>query len=220
MDIRLSVAVMHHPARGDELLRRCILAVLDSATDDLVHDMGPAVDPCPDGPRSPWRTASKAWRETPLDCTHRLVLQDDALPCADFLPRLHTAIEAAPDVPLALFFGVGSFPLGIYRYADACRAGEDRYPLPHVGWVPCVALVLPRDQALDLGSFHLPHHDRPSVADDEVVMEWAHARGLTCYATCPSLVDHDDAAESLMGTDPTRIRRAVMFADELDRAIW
>lgn len=217
--IDLSIAIQHHPSRPD--LPGRLLDELGYPEDHMSDEHCEVVwDPDRDGPRSPWRTAQLAWRLTPDSCTHRLVIQDDALPCAYFREKIHAAITANPAVPLVLFFGVGSYPLGIHAYIDSCTQGDALYPLPHVGWVPCVALVMPREMALDLGSFYLPHHDRPSVADDEVVMEWAHSRGITCYATCPSLVDHDDSAESLMGTDPTRIRRAVVFADELDRAIW
>jgi hypothetical protein len=205
--ISLSIAVTHHPSRPE--LRQRVAEQLGArpATQAGVFHFEVVDDPEPMGAPSPWRTAKLAWSRTPSWCTHRLVIQDDAIPCDGFWSRVIAAIERTPDAPLALFFGQNSYHLGIQAY-QAC---DGVYALPATGWVPTVALVLPRDQALDLAGFYLPHHDRPSVADDEVVLEWAYARGLTSYATRPSLVDHDDSQPSLMGTDPTRVRRAVEF---------
>lgn len=202
--LNLSIAVTHHPARPE--LRSRVATQLGAWGSPSHFEV--VEDPEPLGAPSPWRTAKLAWSRTPGWCTHRVVIQDDAILATGFVAKLRAAIERTPDAPLALFFGQNSYHLGIQAY-QACNGV---YALPATGWVPTVALVLPRDLALDLAAFYLPHHDRPSVADDEVVLEWAYARGLTSYATRPSLVDHDDSQASLMGTDPTRIRRAVEFA--------
>lgn len=201
--IQLSIAIQHHPSRPGlpARLARRLGAIGAPSHFEVVKD------PDPDGPPNPWRTARLAWQRTPPWATHRLVVQDDAIPARDWQKRTIAAITAHPDEPLALFFGQNSYHLGIAAY-QAC---DGFYALPQTGWVPCVALCLPREQALDLGSFHLPHHDRPSVADDEVVLEWAHSRGLHALATRPSIFDHDDSQASLMGTDATRIRSAVEF---------
>lgn len=201
--VNLSLAVQHHPSRPE--LRTSIarqLGTLVGQTHVEIVD-----DPEPMGAPSPWRCARVAWQTTPPWCTHRLVVQDDAILCANFWQRTVALIERYPTDVLSLFFGQNSYHLGVAAYRDA----HELYPLPLVGWVPCVALLMPRDLALDLGAFELPHHARASVADDEVVCEWAHSRGLTAYATRPSLVDHDDSQPSLMGTDPTRVRAAVEF---------
>lgn len=228
MDIRLSLAIQHHPDRrhlpprllrwlgypADHMNDEVVEVVVDPRRDLWSSSLGtlgtfPAADP------SPWRCARLAWRLAPETCTHRVVLQDDAIPCHDFHEQLTSAIAERPDDALCLFFGQNSYQLDIGSYSSHVAAGERFYALPSIGWVPCVGLALPRDQALDLGSFYLPHHQRSSVADDEVVCEWAHARGRTVYALAPSIVDHDDSQPSLMGTDPTRIRSAVAFRGAL-----
>lgn len=212
--MRLSIAVQHHPARPelpDRLLG--LLGVPNSrhAYVDVV------CDPEPFSPPSPWRCAREAWRRTPDDCTHRLVIQDDALPCADFLNRVAERVADMPDAPLAFFFGRNSYPLDLLGYQQALERCEEWWPLPHQGWVPAVCVALPRDQALDLAEFELPHHERPSVADDEVMLEWCVARGLTAYASIPSLVEHDDSAVSTMGGHVGHIRQAVCFAADYVR---
>lgn len=169
-------------------------------------------DPTPEGVPSPWRTAQYAWSITPDDATHRLVIQDDAIPCAGFLDRLAATIHAKPDAPLALFFGINAFPLDLVAYETALRSCEPFYAIPHgAPWIPCVGLVLPAGHAHDLARWGAgaPH----PAADDRIVGEWAHARGVQVYATCPSLVDHDDEAPSLMGGSALQIRRAFCFAD-------
>lgn len=202
--IRLSVAIQHHPARP-ELPERLVEQLAMGPLVELV------VDPEPFGPASPWRTAREAWRRTPDWCTHRLVIQDDALPCDGFRRRALEAIAEHPDEPVSFFYGLNSYPLDMQGYRDAYDTGKAWFALPLQGWVPCVALCLPRAMALDLAEFHLPHHDRDHVADDEVVLEWCAARGYSCMATVPSLVNHDDLATSTMGGHVDRPRGAYVF---------
>lgn len=206
--IRLSIAIQHHPARPELPARlREQLAPFGAAHIETV------VDPEPFGPASPWRTNRLAWELTPYACTHRLVIQDDAVPCKGFLQKARQAIAEHPDEPVSFFYGLNSYPLDMQGYSAALAAGEGWFPLPRQGWVPCVALVLPRDMAWDVAGFSLPHHQRDHVADDEVILEWCVARGLSAWATVPSLVDHDDLAVSTMGGHQNTDRRAFAFID-------
>lgn len=218
--MELSIAIQHHVARP-ELPDRLMRMILDTLVEDSILDgfhIETVPDPDPFGAPSPWRTAKLAWcRAAAAGFSHCMVIQDDAIPCAAFVELVAERIAEKPDDPLAFFFGRNSFPLDMLGYQSALASCERWWPLPCQGWVPCVCVVLPRDQALDLAGFHLPHHDRPSVADDEVMMEWTHARGLTAYATIPSLVEHDDSAVSTMGGHKDTIRQAVCFADNYVR---
>lgn len=214
--ISLSIAVQHHPSRPG--LPGRLASLLGEMGNPSHYEV--VTDPEPDAAPSPWRTAQLAWERTPLWCTHRLVLQDDAIPCSEWRARVLAAIEQHPDEPLCMFVGQNAYPLGIQNYLAALAAGDEFYALPRTAFVPCVALVLQREQALDLSRFHLPHHDRPSVADDEVIVEWCHARGLSAIATVPSLFDHDDSQVSLMGTDPLRVRGAIAFDTRAARVVW
>lgn len=54
-----------------------------------------------------WYTAKKAWlAPLPEGTTHRLVLQDDALVCNDFVETVNKIVETFPDVAWALNGGV------------------------------------------------------------------------------------------------------------------
>lgn len=210
---RLSVAIQHHPSRPG--LPERLLGRLDYFRGQTMCDAGMidlVTDPEPDAVASPWRTAHHAWSTTPPGCTHRLVIQDDAVPCAGFLDRLAAVIAAKPTAPLALFFGIHSYPLDMVAYETALRSCAPFYALPTgAPWVPCVALVLPRTMALSVAAWGAarPH----PMADDRIIGEWAHDQGVQVYATCPSLVDHDDEAPSLMGGSGLQVRRAFCFAD-------
>jgi hypothetical protein len=198
--------------RVERLLNR-----LDYFAGQAIMDAGGftlAADPDPDGVPSPWRSARVAWAAA--TGTHHLVIQDDAIPCANFLDRVAQVIDEKPGDPIALFFGVHSFPLDLVAYESALRSCDAFYPIPYAApWIPHVAVVMPRDHAHDLAAWGAarPH----PMADDRILGEWAHAQDVQVYATCPSLVDHDDEAPSLMGGSALQVRRAFCFADRYVR---
>jgi hypothetical protein len=203
-DVRLSVAIQHHPARPD-LLKRLLgdlAAELDAAGPRPFHTLEVEVvaDPDPHGDPSPWRTAKLAWALTPPWCTHRLVIQDDAMPCTDFLWAAVEAIRHRPAALVSFFMGwAGTW------MASAMRAQADTsswYLHPDRSWLPHVALAMPRELAVDLAVW-VPPDVRDRRADDEAVAWWSQERrtrgvGVDCWVTIPSLVQHDDDAPSTM----------------------
>lgn len=157
-------------------------------------------DPEPDGPRNPWRTAREAWRLTPDDCTHRLVIQEDVKPCPRFLFHVKRALEAKPDRITSFFLGTNAtvtwreMLIADARGAHWCQGFTN-------SWIPALALCIPQRLCASLASYE--DGTRP-VADDDVYGRWAREHGLPWYATIPSLVDHDDTAPSLM-RDPASL---------------
>lgn len=184
--VRVSYAVMSHPARPDLLPR--LLGELEAmgVTAEAV------VDPEPFGPTSPWRCAREAWARTPEDCTHRLVLQDDAIPCDAFPTGVLAALTAQPAHPVSFFVNWLGHQCGRAQ-AEALERCDALCWLPMNGWYPTVALALPRHMALDLAAWQTP---RPQIADDAVVAQWANARRIKVLQTAPSLVQHDEDAPS------------------------
>ena len=211
--IRLSVAIQHHPSRAElpKRLRRAMrnpgrVRYQDGPLIEVIHD------PDPSGPPNPWRAARECWRRTPDWCTHRLVIQDDALPCRRFLYHAQRAIAARPDRITAFY--VGTNAVLTYRRmlvaAQDCTAWVEG---DRTGWVPCIALAMPRALALSLAEFH---DGTEPVADDDVVGRWCREHGLPWYATIPSLVDHDDDAPSLMKTQWAGRRVAACWVGQAD----
>jgi hypothetical protein len=151
-------------------------------------------DPEPDGERNPWRCAREAWRRTPPGCTHRLVVQEDVLPCPRFLYHARRALAAKPDRITSFFLGTNA----TVTWRDMLIAdarGAHWVEGSRAGWVPALALAIPARLVPSLVEFD--DGTRP-VADDDVYGRWIREHGLPWYATIPSLVDHDDDAPSLM----------------------
>jgi hypothetical protein len=160
-------------------------------------------DPEPNEERNPWRTARECWKHTPDDCTHRLVLQDDIIPCRRFLDHARRALAARPSRITSFYLGMNA----TLTYRSMLVAAQDcsAWVLGSTdSWVPCLALAIPRDLTASLAEFD--DGTRP-VADDDVVGRWCRWHGLPWYATIPSLVDHDDDAPSLMRSDWANGRR-------------
>lgn len=184
--LRVSIAVMHHLSRPEVLARLEADLAAMSLEYEVVHD------PEPYGPTNPWRTARLAWAGTPAKCTHRLVLQDDAIPCEHFAEGLELALTAQPAAPVSFFVNWLGHQCGRAQQ-EALERCDTWCRLPMNGWYPTVALALPRAMALDLAAWETP---RPIIADDAVVAQWANHRRIAILQTCPSLVQHDEEAPS------------------------
>lgn len=209
--VRVSYAVMSHPARP-ELLPR-LLGELEA----MGVDAEPVVDPEPYAETNPWRCAREAWARTPADCTHRLVLQDDAIPCDGFPEGVQAALTAQPASPVSFFVNWLGHQCG-QAQADALARCDAWAWLPMNGWYPTVALALPKAMALELARWKTP---RPIIADDAVVAQWANARHVRVLQTCPSLVQHDEDAPSTITAHMDARRRggraaAVCFIGDVD----
>lgn len=210
--IRLSVAIMAHPSRIDlaQRLRRSLRNNRERVLIDLV------LDPDPDGPRNPWRTARLAWQRTPPGCTHRLVLQEDTLPCPHFLKHARRALRAKPSRIVSFYLGTNAIVTWRQMLIADAR-GAAWVEGFAASWVPALALAVPVELVASLAEFD--DGTRP-VADDEVYGRWTREHRLPWYATIPSLVDHDDDAPSLMRDPYARgVRRAACPIGETDPAL-
>lgn len=211
--VKISVAIQHHPRRPDLPKRlRAALHPLDSSKRSSTR-IEVVSDPDPDGELNPWRTARQCWLGTPEWCSHRLVIQDDAAPCRDFLAHVKRALTAKPD-RVASFY-LGWMPSVTARDALVAQRWGASWVRGHASsWVPCIALAIPQPLCRSLGEYD---DGTTPIADDDVVGRWCRALGLPWYATMPSLCDHDDDAPSLM-RDPraTGERRAMNFIGDGD----
>lgn len=170
--IRLSTAIMTHPARlPDALALRDKLPELDARI---------VVDPAPhEGPNA-MRTARLAWQAMPPWATHYLLLQDDALPCEDFPAHLLRAIAARPADAISVYAEWGcdtSYSVRLAALAGSAWAEVvDDY-------VPTVGAVLPAPLAADFGRFTAysgPH-------DDVALRRFLAVAGVRAFVTVPNL---------------------------------
>lgn len=172
----LSAAVMAHPRRAelvDDLLTR-----LDRPT--------PVVwDRCNDRHDTGIRALLAADRTK----SHHLVIQDDALPCMDLLASIERALEYVPDGHPACFYvgRVRPFRSRIERMVRvAGGASWLRFPGPY--WGP--AIVVPTEALDELAEWWHSPKGKGVTNYDRRIARFFQRRGVDCWYSWPSLVDH------------------------------
>jgi hypothetical protein len=111
-------------------------------------------------------------------------------------------IEARPDDPICLF--LSWLPRGVMVDAlNAAKRGERFVRYRVSKFVPAIAIIWPRAKAehfLEWSSTAiLPGHPNRVASDDAVIAEWHRRNQMTIWVTMPSLVQHPDEVESLIG---------------------
>lgn len=223
--MRLSLGVQHHISRPRQLeqLRRLLRHELEQYDADergtlLVDGAGVRFDVSMDDvmhePPSPWRGSRKAWAATPVWATHRLVLQDDVLPCADFVWGAIEAIRHRPNGMVAFY--QGHFPQGESIPAMQGPPATHWHLWRYGGFVPCVALAMPAHLARSLSRYTPPNPERPTIADDEAIARFVdqeryEGRWVDVWCTVPSLAQHDDDAPSTIVAHRPYARTAACF---------
>ncbi|MFJ9518893.1 hypothetical protein ACIRPK_11580 [Kitasatospora sp. NPDC101801] len=199
---RISLAVMHHPARAAALPR------LAAACAPL--PVTPVADPCPLGPPSPLRTAKLAWAAVPPGATHHVVLQDDVTPVPGFAAQLTAVLTARPRDAVALYVNWNS-PYNAYLARRAAVAGSPWAPLAPREWVPTLGLALPAAAARGLAAYLAEFPDELKD-DDELIVRYCAEAGLTVLAAVPHLLEHQ-AGPSLAGNGEHGARHAAVPTD-------
>jgi hypothetical protein len=200
----LRVAITHVP--GSPLRDETVAKQLDLIPDAIV-----ITDPEREGV---WPTTVRAYEAIAADpgnATHALVLQDDMLPCGSFVPNTLAAVEAVPDYAVSLF----SMRKGVQdaaargdrwvRTVDGVWGGSTVIP---IGWVRpflrwCEKIVRP--------SFK---HDDSRLYAYIVLESLGHV-----WHTCPPLLQHVGASDSLLGQN-NRNRIASSWDADLPVLDW
>lgn len=212
-DYALDVRIQTHPSR----LARAIALMRQIEKQEHDPDEGTAPvtiqvmqDPDPDSPlRSPWRSAQRCWR-APASAPWKLVLQDDVILCDGFLGKVLAALAEKRD-SLVTFY-VGRYPNSAARNVVAALESGSRWAdIELENWTPCLALAMPSEWGYDLAAYTDRRSFPPGfVADDAIISHWRQEMGhRACWATVPSLVDHDNGVPSLMMTDANTQRMAI-----------
>jgi hypothetical protein len=205
--IGIDLVVQAHPARSD---------LAEALAGEIAGRV--CYDPEPESPvKSPWRTYRHCIETAPPDASHLVVIQEDATACAGFVAAARAAIAARPDRVIVLCV-TGNPPRHRLAVMKACERGAPWADLEYAHWLPAIAVAWPAGVARDLVAWVDEQNYPPRfVADDEIAGRFLRARGITAVATVPSLVDHDDVAQSIMsrrrrhGMDPGR--RAFLYID-------
>lgn len=186
----VDVLVMAHPKRADQ-------------AEKLAADVNARI--VWDQRDDEWDTGSRAWAAADPSTDWACVLQDDALPVADFRRHLTDVLEVAPRTAVGLYVGTGR------PYPDRVTCAVAEADRVDAAWLGCdgllwgVAVALPVDHITPMlewaSSSRLPY--------DQRIGAWyrlQHHRVLYCW---PSLVDHADGPRLVTTSGPpTCARRA------------
>lgn len=194
---RVSVAVMAHPKRADMVadlltrLDRPATVVWDECNDR--HDTG-----------------IRAVEAADPTCSHHLVIQDDALPCADLVAGVERALPHVPaGHPVSLYIGrVKPFRRQVTA-ATARADGASWITMAGVYWGP--AIVVPTATVADLSAWWTTAKARKVTNYDRRLSTWFETQGRRCWYTWPSLVDH--RGDESLARHHVAERRAHRFHD-------
>ncbi|MFF5204969.1 hypothetical protein [Streptosporangium sp. NPDC000396] len=207
--IRLSVVIMHHPARS---------GLLDRLLSDCAR-LAPRVvlDPRPGDFASPLRTAKLAWAAVTEDATHHLVLQDDVRLADGFTTQLPALLARHPDRALTLYTSWHT-PQNSYLVRLATVLGASLAPLSAREWTPTLGLVLPAARARQLAAFLAGFPDE-ARDEDWLVLTFLRRLRTPVLATIPHLVDHTESG-TLAG-HPGRFHATIFHTGrQMPRAHW
>jgi hypothetical protein len=157
--------------------------------------------PDPGGPtRDSWRSHAACLRSMPLDATHLLVLQDDAMPQPGMRRRLEDAAREHPERILLGF--VPGFPHIRRLLGEAHGRGQDHVPFRVQAYLPLVCVLYPAAVVSDLLRWAGERHRRQS--DDSLAAEYARRRRMSPLALVPCCCDHDQTVPSVVRGRPVR----------------
>jgi hypothetical protein len=168
-------------------------------------------------PPNPWAGYKLALeRALDLSATHYVVLQDDALPCAGFMQKVHERTSERPGDVVSLWVGgLRNTTTKLYRRA---QIAQEHWSMIHFSDIHhCVGLVWPKflvEEFLDWTEVSmLPGDGRNQQSDDAIIGAWARRTKHVFWATVPSLVEHlDDVDSTINRPRGDAGRRAIAFA--------
>jgi hypothetical protein len=179
------IRIQSHPSRRD--LLPDLLARLEPLPVEIrVHESIP-----PD----PWAGYKQCLKDIP-ECSHLLIIQDDALPCVNFPAAVGQVAERHPHTPVCLF--LGGAPASTAAQARRAWNKNRRYtPLLNSTFVPLVAVLWPREKAEAF--LHWSRSARTTRADDGNAARWMRTAKQPFMVSVPSLVQHNDFTPSVKG---------------------
>ena len=168
-------------------------------------------------PPNPWEGYKRCLQNLP-DCTHLLILQDDAQPVPGFAEVLPSI---ACDVPVCLW--MSAVPANA---AARARRARGRYiSLGPAAFVPLVAVLWPRQVAAAFAKW-AETAARLTRADDGNVARWMRQTRQEFRVTVPSIVEHNDFTPTVKGGTRRESqglasdRVALLLADDARRYEW
>lgn len=200
--VDLTVAIMTVPGREESLDR--LLAAIAPLEATIVIDS--------DHSKNTWAMYQRCLLEGDPG-THRLVLQDDALPVDGFAELAVAALAKRPT--RIVCFYTPALPAYFGRAMLVARSsGVAWCELAIRGmFCPLVATAWPARVAHACASWNGHAKGNPMRADDARVQDWLRAAKKYATATVPCLVDHDETIPSSLANAGRYSRRAAILPD-------
>lgn len=164
--------------------------------------------------------------EHPPECSHLLIVQDDAQPVPNFAAGVEQIALANPDTPVCLF--LGRLPRDASEKAEkAMKAGQRYVMLSWRSFLPVVAVLWPRAKLEEFVAWTDEHPTLPSQreprSDDAMAGMWKMRTRQSVFACVPSIVQHPDLVESTIGKRQQwgrDGRTAALLADDAAAYDW
>jgi hypothetical protein len=183
--VTLWVRVQAHPSRKD------LLPALLERLEPLPVEVRQHSSIPPD----PWAGYVECLKNLP-ECSHILIIQDDAIPCDNFPDALALVAHRHPSTPVCLFLG-GAPSSTAAQARRAWNKGKRYTPLLNTTFVPLVATLWPREVAQAF--LEWSRSAKTTRADDGNAAKFMRRTKQPFMVTVPSLVQHNDFVESVKG---------------------
>ena len=178
--------VQGHPSRT-ALQQRLLPLLQPLPTELLLHQSVP-----PD----PWAGYQQCLRDIPDRYTHVVVVQDDAIPAANFAQAVGRIAGRWPDIPVCLF--LGAYPAACATRVRRAKPDVRYLPLGPSSFMPLVTVLWPVAAAAEFLAW-ASTSPRVTRADDANGARWLRATKQQAMVTIPSIVQHDDDAPTVKG---------------------
>lgn len=137
-----------------------------------------------------WNNCRKTLTSYGADDTHLLVLQDDILPCMNFIPTVEKAIELLPDQFITFFTTSQACEV-------ACIEKKSWYQL--TTWFMAQAYVMPTNLIGPMLAW-MDEYIKPDTKEDDFRFAiYCFYNGRKVWGTAPSLVEHIAWAQTTLG---------------------
>ena len=169
---KIAVRIQHHPSRVAHL--QYLLTGLEGQQNDFDFKIIESTEGTWDGCKKCLKSGLRS------GCEYVLVLQDDILPCRDFLYTVQKIADRRPYYPITFFTNSPS--------QEFAETNNYRWVRLRV-WFMAQAYLFPTNMIEDFFDW-TEAHAKPELVDDERLALYVHKKNIPVLATVPSLVEH------------------------------
>jgi len=202
-EIRLSISVMHCSWSA---YRVAMLRDIIERLGDLSSLVSFSI--CDDvNKNGVWWNCKQAWSKVHPESTHHIVLQDDMMPCKNFIQTLYAIIQMRPENIVHIFASNDAAIKALeedkhwYTTPDGSWGGSIILPRKHFGWC-------------EWSDEHFQDLER--LYDDARMDFYAICNEQLIWSITPSLIEHVGYDKSLIRNAPLKYRMSRKYIGDSD----